>query len=129
LLLIGAALAAATAGARPTYAPKNCRVPKVKPARIVLSCGDFGAFMTIDHWSRWGHRRANGTGRFHLNDCKPSCGEGHFHVYRVRARLMHPGNTHCGGRVVRMFKRSKLRFPGEGPPRAHFWRRSKLFCD
>ena len=129
LLSASATLAAATAGASQTYAPKDCQVPKVKPVRIVLSCGDFGAFITIKHWPRWGHRHAKGVGRFHLNDCTPSCGEGQFHGYRVRTKLIRPGNTHCGGRSVRMFKQARLSFPGKDPPHAHFWRRSKLFCD
>ena len=62
-------------------------VARVKPASIVVACGD-GNF-SIDHitWSSWGSRAAVGRGTAHLNDCKPNCVSGHFHAFPVTVRL------------------------------------------
>jgi hypothetical protein len=111
-----------------TYAPKDCHIPRIRPARIVFACADFNAYINHLRWRHWGGHKAGGHGIVHLNDCRPSCAEGHFHHWGAQIRLRKPGHTSCGGTVVRMFRRAKLGFPNGHPPNADQWRKNRLFC-
>jgi hypothetical protein len=111
-----------------TYAPKDCHQPRVRPTRIVFACADFNAYINHLRWRHWGDRKAGGHGILHLNDCRPSCAEGHFHHWGAKIRLRKPGQTRCGGAVVRMFRRAELSFPNGHPPNADRLRNNRLFC-
>jgi hypothetical protein len=137
-LLIAASVTVAGALAPPvaskqrfekTYAPKDCQYPRVRPARIIFACADGGAYISHLRWRHWGRGKAGGHGIFHLNDCRPSCAEGHFHSYGAKIGLRKPGHTRCNGAAVKMFRVAKLRFPNGHPPHADFWRKNRLFCD
>ena len=127
-LVTSAALTFGTSSAGATYAPKNCLHPAVEPVRIVLSCGDFGAFLKSLNWAFWRDDRAKSGGQLSLNDCDPSCAEGHFHDYHAVVRLKEPRRKKCDGDRVRLFTRADLRFPDKSPPHAHAWRHNELYC-
>ncbi|MGC8514334.1 MAG: hypothetical protein ACP5P1_15065 [Acidimicrobiales bacterium] len=89
----------------------NCSNPSVKPVKIVLSCGDFGEFLTGVTWSSWSSVSATGTGTLHYNDCNPNCAAGHFHtVSGMKFTLSAPESNSVGATVW-----SKLAF-AEQPP-------------
>ncbi len=111
------------------YAPKDCETPKKKPHRIVLACGDNNALLRHMEWSDWGGEKAVGTGELSINDCDPNCAEGTFIGYGVKAKLKKIKEKTCGGQLVDLYRRAKLRFIGEVPPHAGNLREWKLFCN
>ena len=58
----------------------------VRPASIVVACGDGNFYLDRLVWSAWG-TVARGAGIAHQNDCTPYCAAGHFHAYRATVRL------------------------------------------
>jgi hypothetical protein len=49
------------------------------------------------HWTHWGRRSARGHGYAWLNNCRPSCGGGHFHPVKAKIsanRSRHGRFTH-----------------------------------
>jgi hypothetical protein len=87
-------LLAPPATAAPAGATKvigNCQTPSYKPHRIILFCGDVGAFISHGRYSHWESRSAIGRGRYNYNTWKPTCAGGHlkhhpihFTLYRKR---------------------------------------------
>jgi hypothetical protein len=112
------------------FAPKDCSKPRVKPGRIVLSCGDSGLFVKPKHWSRWGQNTARGRGQLRANECSPSysCGPSQFTRYPVHFRLSDVRDKSCGGRRVDLFTELHLRFEQRKPSHAKRIRGSRLFC-
>ena len=124
------ALAAAevSAGASKIYAPKDCSKPRTRPTRIGIACGDFGLFVTVNHWKQWGRPKAKANGKLHANTCNPDCATGGFKQYPVRVRLRKIREKSCGGRRVPLFRKMILRFPGPKPDYADRIDRTELFC-
>jgi hypothetical protein len=100
----------------PPVAYTDCLLlPSVRPAEILLACGDGTESFSVARWTRWTRRSARAVGTAGINDCTPSCVAGHVRHYRAvvlldRARA-------CGDRV--QFTRLRLRFanrPGGGQP-------------
>ena len=94
LALPGAASAARTAG--PSVLADCLGKPQVKPAEIVLACGDGNASVGGITWTGWGAPFAAGQGTAVIDDCRPSCVAGHDHSYPVvvlltRRELCSPG--------------------------------------
>src|SRR5438045_3314703 len=86
VLAAGALALAGTAGASgPTAAASgklpllisNCAKPKLKPANVILACGDASFGATGMSWSKWTRKTAVGTGTGQINDCNPDCAHGH----------------------------------------------------
>jgi hypothetical protein len=116
LLATGASASAAPARQPPGVALQDCWLPEVKPDIILLACGDGTQSFDVSRWTRWSRRGARAVGRASINDCDPSCVDGHVHTYRAvrfdRARM-------CGGRLI--FTRMRLVFtepPGRAQPMA-----------
>jgi alpha-tubulin suppressor-like RCC1 family protein len=74
------------------YAP-DCKGRRhLRPAKIVIACGDGTVSLHRLRWSRWSRRAASGVGVYRWKDCKPSCSRGRLHsragahvnLYRVR---------------------------------------------
>jgi hypothetical protein len=86
----------------------------VRPARIMLACGDGNFYLTRIAWTRWGMRQALGIGVGHQNDCVPDCGSGHFRTYRVAVTLG-DAMMNCGTQKVSQFARASYIFIGEKP--------------
>jgi hypothetical protein len=113
-----AAMTAAGAAAKPTLIDAHCNTPgvgapgSVRPARIILACGDGNAIALGLTWQRWGATRAAGTGALSLNDCTPDCAEGHFHSYPARFTLS--DTVRAAGRSF--FVKVAIRFTGKVPP-------------
>jgi hypothetical protein len=61
--------------------------PQVRPASIVIACGDANFYVDHLRWKSWGAGGATATGTAHRNDCKPNCAAGHFHASPVTVRL------------------------------------------
>ena len=105
LLLAAAALA-------PPRALPDCQGKlQVRPARVVLACGDANFGLRKLRWSGWGRPSARATGTAYANDCKPYCAAGHFHDYP--AVLVASGRLRCHGVVA--YARVRVEFPGRTP--------------
>jgi hypothetical protein len=61
--------------------------PRVRPTEYVIECADANDQLTGLHWTTWGPANAVGTGLESLNDCNPSCADGHPHNYAVSVVL------------------------------------------
>jgi hypothetical protein len=57
--------------------------PKVKPAVIILLCGDGGEGAKNLRWSDWGGRSAHATGTGWQHDCTPDCATGHDNFFKA----------------------------------------------
>ncbi len=127
--VLAPAVLAATGDARqPTYAPKDCTKPQVRPNRIVFACGDAGLYVNHLSWKRWGHLRARGKGTLKANSCDPDCAAGNFDKYRVKIRLRTVRRGFCGGRYVPLFRKAILSFPHRKPSDADHIRKNRLYC-
>jgi hypothetical protein len=86
----------------------------VRPASIVIACGDGNFYVDHLRWSSWGPTVANATGLGHANDCTPYCAAGKFHTYRLSVRL--DLRRVCGTtRRIAQFTRISWRFTGVRP--------------
>lgn len=81
VLMLGGA---GSAGAhRPPVAFTDCLPPPVvKPTELLLACGDGTESFSVSRWTRWNRQSARAVGTAEINDCAPSCVEGHAHHYR-----------------------------------------------
>jgi hypothetical protein len=61
--------------------------PRVRPASIVIACGDGNFYADHLVWKRWSATGAVAAGIGHRNDCKPYCAAGHFHAFPLTIRL------------------------------------------
>jgi hypothetical protein len=68
----------------------------VRPAGIVIACGDGNFWINRLTWKRWGHEAATAVGVGHINDCTPDCARGQFHTERISVHLSRV--VTCGGR-------------------------------
>lgn len=126
--LAGLALAAtAGAGGGKVYAPDDCTSPKVKPDRIVLTCGDGNTFINGFDWQDWGGKRSHGFGTLHANTCKPDCASGKEKDYPVAVTLKKPKPTRCVGANIYMYRKIEVDFIKREPPFASSLP-TKLFC-
>ena len=87
--------------------------PLVRPASLVVACGDGNFYFTGIHWTSWSRTTATGNATAHQNDCKPYCAAGHFHTYVVAITLSKP--RACKDRTV--FVHVGWRFVGTKPSR------------
>jgi hypothetical protein len=111
------------------YAPKDCTTPKIEPHRITLACGDSNALLRHMHWDDWNTEKAKGQGELSINNCDPSCADGTFIGYGVKAKLDKIKEKTCGGQRVLLYRHAHLRFIGEVPPHAGNLTDWKLFCE
>ncbi len=96
--LIALMIVPAAASTTPVAALPNCLGKlEVRPASVVLACGDGGVYATGVRWSNWGSPFATATATMHANDCTPNCAQGHFHTYA--AYLAVSGRQNCHGRL------------------------------
>jgi hypothetical protein len=97
---------AGDAGARqPPVAFSDCLPPpEVRPMEILLACGDGTESFTISRWTRWNRKSARALGTAEINDCTPSCADGHVRHYRGVVLLDRPRG--CGGQAL--FTRLRL---------------------
>jgi hypothetical protein len=111
-------------GSDKTYVSHNCTGMKIKPRRILFACGDGNFYVTKLNWGSWHKRRAVGYGKFHQNDCDPSCAEGEFHTRK--GRLVLRGRMYCPDKDKYSYARAKIRYRKRllGKKRESF----KLFC-
>jgi len=90
----------------------NCASPgRVKPARIVLACGDGNAVAENLTWVKWGASSASGRGVLRQNDCTPDCADGTFHVFPAQFFLSHTASA--AGREY--FTSVRIRFSAAEP--------------
>ena len=129
IVTLGVAGNALAGSGHKTYAPKDCTKPVVKPARIVFTCADFGAYISKLHWGHWGGHRARGSGSFHEKDCTPSCASGHFKTYHADIRLRKVRVSKCGGRRVRLYHQALVHFTGRKPADAEHFKKTRIFCN
>ncbi len=85
--------------------------PAVRPAAVVLACGDANFGVRGLHWTGWGDATARATGTAYANDCKPYCAAGHFHSYP--AVVVAFGRQTCHG--VPAYAKVRISFPGRTP--------------
>ena len=126
--LVLAMFAAGVEAAKPpTYAPKGCVKPRIKPRTIIVACGNGGFYFRVKHWSYWNGREAGGKAKVLINDCKPYCAVGTFRTYKAKVRLTKPRKRTCGGRKgVRMFQ--KVKFKWKTDPPSGVGRKYDLYC-
>jgi hypothetical protein len=108
----GQALAATTRPAKLPLIDWNCTSPgRVKPATIVLACGDGNAQAVNLTWLKWGARLASARGDLTQNDCTPDCADGVFHTFPAQFTLSE--TVPADGR--RYFTRVTVRFTDQEP--------------
>jgi hypothetical protein len=101
-LLAGAGVAAAR---QPPVAFSDCLPPPaIRPAEILLACGDGTESFSVARWTRWNRRSARAVGTAEINDCTPSCIDGQVHDTRGVVLLDRP--RACSGRML--FTRLRL---------------------
>lgn len=83
-----AALAAATSS--PRVLVISCNSEQYRPASIGIACGDGGVLLRKLKWSTWTSAHATGEGQYAINDCSPSCVNGHFRSYPIEVTLSKP---------------------------------------
>lgn len=116
-LIVGAGpSAAATAVSAhrplPTLVDSECVSPgQVRPATIILACGDGNALAKELSWRTWTGTHAAGRGDLVQNDCTPDCAGGRFHSYPARFALSDP--VDAAGRAY--FTKVTITFPGSRP--------------
>jgi hypothetical protein len=79
-VMVFALFAPAQSGAVPTktvYLADCGYKPQIKPATIILLCGDGAEGAKNLHWSDWGGQSAHATGTAWQHDCVPDCADGH----------------------------------------------------
>jgi hypothetical protein len=77
----------------------NCAKAKLKPANVILACGDASFGATGMTWSSWTRKSALGTGTGQLNDCKPNCAQGKTKTAPIQLRLGKPVRCSNGKRI------------------------------
>jgi len=113
LLLVPLAAVATASGAGPgTTLVGDCVHPQVKPHKVVFTCADGTFYATGLRWTHWGSRRARASGTAHVNDCKPSCAQGHFKRYAIRLTASHRHGCADGNRA---YTRVRYSFPHRSP--------------
>jgi len=65
----------------------NCTKSQVRPASIIVACGDGNIALTHLRWQRFGGATAVAVGSYSANDCTPNCAAGHFHSYAASVVL------------------------------------------
>jgi len=70
--------------------------PAIRPATIILACGDGNAYLDHLDWLSWTATAAQGTGLFVHNTCQPTCAQGTFVSQSVRVQLADPLITAAG---------------------------------
>jgi hypothetical protein len=117
-LAVGAAVNVGPAGASVVHVAKtplvdgNCAGPgQVKPARIVLACGDGNVVAEGLKWQTWETMSARGVGHLSQNDCTPDCADGVFHNFPARFELSE--TVPADGFTY--FTRLAIRFSGKEP--------------
>ncbi len=111
------------------YAPHDCTTPKIEPKRITLACGDANAYLGKMKWSDWGTEKAKGEGWYYENNCDPDCASGDFISYGAKVKLFKIKEKTCGGQLVDLYRKAKVRFIGEVPPNAQVKQEWKLECN
>jgi hypothetical protein len=105
--------ATSTGAATQTVVPRDCVHEAVKPRSIIITCADANFVLTGLKWSHWRRRSAAGAGSAKINDCKPSCANGHFHKYPVSVSLSSAHFCRKAGKT--QFRRMRLTFTGTVP--------------
>jgi hypothetical protein len=82
-LAVPAGTAFARSSAGPTVLADCLGKPQVKPADVILACGDGNSELSSMKWTGWGSAFTAGTGIVTINDCKPDCVDGTDHDYPV----------------------------------------------
>jgi hypothetical protein len=77
----------------------NCAKPKLKPANVILACGDASLGATNVVWSSWTRKKAVGAGTGQLNDCKPDCARGKTKTAPMQLRATRPRTCSNGRRI------------------------------
>jgi hypothetical protein len=122
-LVIVAALAALLGVAAPAAATPppvgfaGClgSAPAVEPHDVLLACGDGTASFSVARWSRWTRSSARALGSAVIDDCEPSCVDGHARSLLAALVLDRPRSCHG----ARRFTRLRLVFatrPARGQP-------------
>ena len=84
---------------------------EIRPAYILVACGDANFYVNHVEWSRWTATTSLGAAIAHQNDCRPFCAAGHFRAYRVTIRLFRPEICRSG----RLFTRFTYVFVNATP--------------
>jgi hypothetical protein len=77
----------------------NCAKAKLKPANVILTCGDASFGATGMTWTSWTRKSALGTGTGTINDCKPNCAQGKPKTAPIQLRLGKPVTCSNGKRI------------------------------
>lgn len=92
---------------------------EIRPATVLLACADGTAGLRGMTWSTWQPAvtaagklgTATGTGKFWVNDCSPSCAQGHDQTYPVTVTLSVVASSNDGN----FFQICTLKFPAQKP--------------
>jgi hypothetical protein len=77
----------------------NCAKPKLKPANVILACGDASLGATNVSWPTWTRKKGVGAGTGQLNDCKPDCAHGKTKTAPMQLRATKPRTCSNGRRI------------------------------
>ena len=81
---------------------------QVRPASIMLACGDGNYWAGALKWKGWGTATATAGAQVHYNDCTPYCAAGHFHVIPGTATLSNLKAGTCRGESVLFYTRLRV---------------------
>jgi hypothetical protein len=97
---VAASSASAAPQSRSRVVIVNCvGKAQVKPSQFVLTCADYGDYLTGMHWVSW-KNVAFGIGTEHIENCYPSCASttNKFYTYSVLLTLWRARSAHGGSR-------------------------------
>jgi hypothetical protein len=79
----------------------DCIHSQVRPASVIVYCGDANGALTRLRWTSFGGASAHATGDYTINNCVPTCVAGHVHSYAVRVVFSSPRACPDGQRDYR----------------------------
>jgi hypothetical protein len=110
---VSLAVPAAANTGNPTVFADCLGKPQVKPADLVIACGDGNEAVEGITWIGWGSMFTAGRGIATINDCTPNCAAGHAHSYPVVVILTGRETCKPGGQIA--YARLTLAFTASGP--------------
>lgn len=107
-VVLAATIAVLPGGATAARAPQQTRViadcvhRTVEPRKVISACADANEYAVVKRYGSWGDQEAWGSGRLHLNDCKPTCAGGTMRSYKATFRFHRVVETRHGPLFTRL---------------------------
>ena len=80
----------------------DCVHRSVEPHKVISACADANEYAVVKRYGSWDNKQAWGSGRLHLNDCKPTCAGGTMRSYKATFRFHRVVDTRRGPLFTRL---------------------------